>query len=535
MRSLLIGILLLTALSPVTAQEPPRELHEALVGEIRKLNPLFASANPVDRDITALIYEGLTTVNEFGEIVPDLAQDWTVSRDGLTYVVRLRQDVLWQDGLPFTSADVAYTFRTIRSTEFPGDPELSAFWRTVEINVLDEFTLRFRLVQPLASFPEQLRQGIVPAHVLANAPIAELDQIQFNLSPIGTGPYQIENIFADGGRIIGVSLRVAPNYRLRPEGMDGYALDRIVFRTFPSLEEALEAYRNGVVNSIGHNPPSDQLNDLVTANLYTTLAPGVGVLIYNWEQDELAYFRDQRFRLAMAYGTDRATAVENAFSGRGIVADSPIMLGSWAYNPAAQYPALNIDEAQRLLESVSFEPFEPPASDDEEETPSAVEQRRDFTILVLDDPGIAGIAFEVASQWNALGFTVTLEMVDFPTLMTRLESGDFDTALVEYSLEPAADPDQFAFWHEGQDQNYGSMADRTISTILAQARRDPNNLHRKDFYDDFQTAFTSRAPALVMYYPLFTYVVDARIEGIQLDFMSTPSDRFRTIKDWRFS
>src|SRR5260370_34021614 len=85
-------------------------LHEALVGCIKKLNPLLAGYNQADLDITSLIFDGLTTTNEFGADVPDLAASITASNDGLVYAVKLRGDVLWQDGLPLTSADVIYTF-----------------------------------------------------------------------------------------------------------------------------------------------------------------------------------------------------------------------------------------------------------------------------------------------------------------------------------------------------------------------------------------------------------------------------------------
>ncbi|HLA45189.1 MAG TPA: hypothetical protein VJZ27_17210, partial [Aggregatilineales bacterium] len=95
----------------------------------------------------------------------------------------------------------------------------------------------------------------------------------------------------------------------------------------------------------------------------------------------------------------------------------------------------------------------------------------------------------------------------------------------------------FVFWHAGQyqiGQNYGGMDDSFIGNVLVQARQEPNGINRKQLYDEFQEAFTSRAPALVMYYPIFIYAMDIRLQGVQLDFISTPSDRFRTIKDWYF-
>lgn len=518
------------------------EIREAVIGEIRKLNPLFATNNPVDRDITSLIFEGLTSINEYGEVVPDLAETWIVSSDGLDYIFKLRQDVLWQDGIPFTAVDVAFTFRTVRSADFPGDAALRDFWRTVEIQVLDNYTVRFRLVQPLASFPEHLRLGIVPLHALEGAPIATLDRHPFNLSPIGTGAYQRESLYADNGQIRGISLRVSPNYRLRPEGQDGYAIDRITFLTYATPEDAIAAYQQGDVNTIGNLPPQyvDNLRTLGNITVQTSIAPAVGALIYNWNDDSLAYFRDQRLRLAFVQAIDRYGIIAAGIANRVIPTDSPILANSWAFNPEAVYPPYNMDEARRLLELVSFEPptVEATPAPEVEVTAEATEPvqiRRNFKIMVIDDPGIAGIAFEIATQWSSLGFTVELDMVDYPTLLTRLDEGQFDVALVEFNLSPQADPDQFSLWHESQvenGQNYGGMKINRISYLLAQARRDHNGLHRKQYYADFQRTFTASAPAIILYNPLFIYATDPRLQGIQLDFISTSSDRFRTIKDW---
>jgi peptide/nickel transport system substrate-binding protein len=516
------------------------------VGQIRKLNPLFSGTNPVDRDITSLIYEGLTTINQYGEVVPDLASGWVVGADGLDYIFALRKDVLWQDGIPFTSADVAYTFRTIRDSDFPGDPALRDFWRTVEIRVIDDYTIRFRLVQPLASFPEKLRQGIVPLHALDGAPIETLDQHPFNLSPIGTGAYQIESLFSEDGQISGISLRVAPNYRLRPEGGMGYAIDRIVFRTYPSHQAVVEAYQRGEINSLGSLPIAQirEYRDILNQGLasHTAIAPGVGVILYNWRRDDLAYLRDQRMRIALGRAVDRHQAVTKTMAGRAIPADSPILPTSWAYNPTALYPEPNLDEARRLLEQVSFEPYQPEATESADATPEtpppAVEQRRNLSLLVLDDPNLSALAQAVADGWEQLGLTVDVAAVDYASLVERLQSGDFDAALVEFSFEPDADPDQFTLWHFNQYQlglNFGGLNDSYISNVLYEARINPSGLNRKQYYDDFQQAFTSRAPALVLYYPLFIYATDSRLQGIQLDFISTPADRFRTIQDWYFA
>lgn len=546
----------------------PGQLTEALVGRIGKLNPLYAEFNPVDRDITSLMFEGLTTVNAYGEVVPDLAERWEVSRDGLEYIVAIRRDVFWQDGIQFTSADVRYTIDVIRDPNFQGNPTLTEFWKTVEVAVIDDFTMRFRLVQPLASFPEQLRVGLLPAHVLQGYPVQDLDNHPFNLDPIGTGPYQLEGLYDlnEQGQINGISLRVAPTYRQRLEGQSGYAIDRIVFLTYETLDQAIAAYVRGEVNSIGQVETDKlaSLRGLPNLGIYTTPLPSVGVLIYNWEREGIRYMRDQRLRQAFAYGIDRTGAIQRTLGVNVIPANSPLIPGSWAYDPNAIYPPPNVDEARALIDTVSFEEVatpnaeatdadaglvEPTTEGSVEATPSeaATETatpeatstpdpiRKNFTILVLDNPALTALAQDLAGQWGALGFTVTVESVDRATFLQRLDAGDFDTAIVEFSFAPYADPDPYTFWHVGQaedGQNYGGMRDLRLSELLENARRETIGLNRVGLYKEFQRLFAERAPALVLYYPLYSYVADSRLENVQVGFITTPADRFRTLQNW---
>lgn len=547
--------------TPVPATTAPAVLVEGLVGQISKLNPVLAVNNPVDRDITSLIFEGLTTTNDYGEIIPDLAARWTVSADGLEYVFELREDVLWQDGLPFGAEDVVFTVDVMSDPLFPGPEALHTFWSTVEVDALTDHLVRFRLTQPLASFPDYAQIGLLPAHVLQGFPVDELPNHPFNLSPIGTGPYQLEALTASNGQIDGAQLRVAPVYRQRLEGRTGYTLDRIVFRTYADAASALEAYRQGEVNSLGNVPSEVMMTavDLPGLSLYTAIQPGVGVVIYNWQRNSVGFVRNPRARIALAEAVNRHALVETHLAGRAVPADSPLLPGSWAYVADLPWAAYDIELAKTTLanSNVTFEDDAPAATPAPESTPTSEDGAEDsepasetaavsalelperrLAILTVDDPALAALAEDIAAGWQQLGFEVSVEAVDEASLLARLDEGDFDAALVELNFEPNADPDPYVFWHQGQStngQNFGGMDDRRISEALEQARRDPVGVNRAVYYERFQTLFAERALALVLYHPLYTYAADTRLQGIQLGFLSTASDRFRHIQDWTFA
>jgi len=155
--------------------------------------------------------------------------------------------------------------------------------------------------------------------------------------------------------------------------------------------------------------------------------------------------------------------------------------------------------------------------------------------MTPDDPTLITLANEIAGQWNRLNLLVRVEAVDLTTYRARLESGEFDAAMVEYSFAGGADPDLYAFWHQGQypdGLNYGSTDDRRLSEILERARREPYGVNRAQEYAEFQRVFADRAIAIPLYYPLYTYGMSRQIDGVQLGFLSVPSDRFITIGDW---
>ncbi len=93
---------------------------------------------------------------------PDLASSWTVSPDGLTYLFHLRRDVRWSDGEPFAADDVLFTLGLMQDPDFPGVPDLSALWRTVTVEKVDAYTVRFHLSEPFPSFADYTTIGILP-------------------------------------------------------------------------------------------------------------------------------------------------------------------------------------------------------------------------------------------------------------------------------------------------------------------------------------------------------------------------------------
>jgi len=192
----------------------------------------------------------------------------------------------------------------------------------------------------------------LPYHALQGTTAAQIANHPFNLTPIGTGAYQLEALRGEAGRIQIVDLRVAPVYRQRPEGQTGYTVDRISFALFDTFDGAVQALMSSAVDGYAARDRTERAALVGLPNNFTTytkIEPTVGMLIFNWSQDDLPAFRDIRVRQALEIGLNRTSIIERHLSNQALLANSPLLEGSWAYAPDLAWPPFNAAQARDLI------------------------------------------------------------------------------------------------------------------------------------------------------------------------------------------
>ncbi len=492
---------------------------EAIAGTPQFINPLLAQYNQADQDLGALIFNGLTRLNGSGVLEPDLARSWEVSDDGLVYVFRLQRGLRWQDGAPVTADDVLFTIGLMQDPEFPGAPYLNQLWTTVTAEKLDETTIRFILPEPFPAFAEFTTIGILPEHLLAGLAGRDLLNHPFNLQPIGTGPFMLDAVNAQMARLSANPYYNGPKPRLA----------NLEFKFYPTYQAAINAYRNGEVQGIGHVPPEamTQVQQLDSLNLYTARLSGYTIIYLNLQAAETAPFlQDAAVRRALLQGLNREALINEALNGQGLVATGPILPWSWAFNPEQPQPGFDAGQAATLLTESGWVDSDNDGVRDKEGVPLA------FNLLSSDAPAQVNMAEAVAGQWQRLGISTTVEIVG-AGLGERLASHNFQAALAEVLI--SGDPDPYPFWHQTQiegGQNYAGWDNQEASKLLEAARTITDTGQRSDYYYEFQRIFAEEVPALILNYPVYTYGVSNNIFGVQTEPMINPSDRFKTVPNW---
>ena len=499
---------------------------EGIAGYPRHLNPLLSGRNEVDRDIDALVFSGLTRFNERGEVVADLARGWDVTIDGLSYTFYLRSNAYWHDGIPLTADDVVFTIDLLQDPDFPGPAELGgSVWRGVGVEKVDRRTVRFTLPEPYAPFLDYTTVSILPAHLMRGIPAARLPAAQFNLSPVGSGPFQVEEIEVEEGVISTMVLERAPRY-YRP---DPY-LDRIQLRFYSSDQTVLDAYEAGEVEGVARITASDlpRARALPSLNLFSAHLAEYGLVFLNLASPDLPFFQEPEVRQALLYALDRQQIVDEALQGQAVVAHSPVIPGTWAYKEDIPHYEYAPERANGLLNNAEWVQR---AADNGLRSKDG--RLLSFTLLTSSEPERMQTAEMLAEQWAAIGITVTVETASPLEVRQALERRDFEAILVHLSVP--GDPDPYPFWHQtqiGSGQNYGGFEHRRMSEVIEQARVIVNPQRRKELYYDFQEVFAQEVPALLLYVPVYTYGIDERIHDPQIGPLIHPSDRFKTIAEW---
>ncbi len=229
----------------------------------------------VYQQIQRIIANGLTKLAYPGfEVEPDLAESWQVSEDALVYNFTLRSGVKWQDGQPFTAADVKYTFDVVSDPEWPG--ALDSYFSYISgakehkageateatgVTVIDDTHVQFTLTQPDTLFLVSAlsRQRILPKHILEQLAPADIEKSDFARKPVYTGAYAVEE-WRPGESI---------TFRAFPDYFGGKAgIDTLIARFIPDPATAIAELQTGALQIGVVNP--DQFPSFQSDSSFTT-------------------------------------------------------------------------------------------------------------------------------------------------------------------------------------------------------------------------------------------------------------------------
>ncbi len=520
------------------------ELHEGEIGLPHTINPVLAITD-VDRDISSLVYSGLMKYVD-NVLVPDLAKSYTISKDGLTYDFILKDNIQFHDGSPLTSDDIVFTIQKIQDPALKSPRRID--WLNITATSVSPTAIRFVLKQPYSPFLTNTTIGIIPKNIWKNINNEQFIFNKYNINPIGSGPFKIDNIIRD-------ATGIPTTYKLSAwsKYYDRRAyLNNITFHFFDDSEKALTALNNKTIDSIA-SISSNQAKNLVDAGdksykILSTPLPRIFGIFLN--QNQSPVLADKTVRKALDLSIDRESIVATVLNNYGISIDSPLTFATSINKPiindssmststvVAIDPAIieeNIKSAQTLLEKSGWKKNSTSGVYEQRNSKNVVTQTLAFDIYTADIPDLKKATEMVKDSWDKLGAQVNIKVFESSDLYQNvIRTRKYDALLFGELI--GKDHDFYAFWHSSQRNapglNITMYTNSRVDKLLEDIRGTNDEEVRTAKYRELSQLIQSDTPVIFLYSPDFIYVTSSQIHGIKLNSVTTPSDRFSSVADW---
>lgn len=508
-------------------------LSEGILGTPRFINPVLALSD-ADKDVTSLVYSGLTRKYQNGEMIPDLAENYTISKDGLSYTFILKDKIYFHDGAPVTADDVIFTINEIKDP-LTKSPRKSN-WDGITVQKIDEKTIQFNLKQPYESFLENVSVGILPEHIWKGSPI-ELNTA--NTDPIGSGPYQVSTVSKQSSGII-------DSYELKQYKkfiLGKPYIKKLTLKFYPNENDLISAIKSGSVDQISGVTPENA--DILKESGYTlqsSILPRVFGLFFNQNQAQI--FTDKHIIEAMNEAIDKDRIVSEVLKNYGVTINDPIPPNMIAYQKLNNEVNLsreeNVKKAMAILNKDGWVKGDDgflhkttKATKNKKTTTSTTDL--EFIISTGNAPELTKTANIIKENLAEIGMKVEVQTFEIGNLnQSVIRPRKYDALLFGQIINHESD--LFAFWHSSQrldpGLNVAMYTNAKVDKILEDALVTVDEKNRIKKYAAFENEINHDMPAVFLYSPSFIYAVSKNLDGLNIDHITTPEDRFLNIYEW---
>ncbi len=488
MRIAAVCTLALALLAPLSAAQGQAPAHGgtfvfAIGSDPESLNPAITTGvEALSTDCK--MFNGLTYRDRAGKSHPELATDWFIPPDGMKYTFKLRRDVRWHDGQPFTSADVKYTFDNVLAKFHPRAKV--AFANVASVETPDAYTVIVKMKKPYGPFLEQMTcqdGAILPRHIYEGTDVLRNPHNSDN--PIGTGPFKFSS-YARGDRVVMVR---NPDYFRK--GLPYF--DTVIAKVVPDASSRVQGLDTGEIDYVqSFFLPKEQVGALRTNRKiqlkYDTDVPGNYLLFLN---DTKPPLNDARVRVALLRAINRRQILDQGYFGIGYVSKSAFHQKLWAYDPQ--------------VDLTKMYPYDPKAANEELDKLGLTRKAGTrFTFRLVYNVAQAGFpatAQIIRDNLQAIGVAVTLQPFERNVLNdVEFTKHDFEGAIEAYTTggDPAigiardyiTTPPGIPF------SNPTGYANPKVDELFREGALTVRTVERKKYYDELQVLLSRELPLI---------------------------------------
>lgn len=430
--------------------------------------------------VYTLIYDNVVNLNSDGDVVPDLATDWTRESD-TQFVFDLEEDVTFHNGEEFTAENVKYTYEWILNND---NPRKNLVASIEDVVVENDTTVRFDLNEPYAPLLYKIHAIMWP---LSEAAFEEHGD-DYNQNPVGTGPFELTS-WSSGDKAV---LEAYDDYWKD----DQPNIDRIEFRILPEDSSKVSQLETGSIDLLDRMPPqfTGRIESSGNASVITTPGVSSGRIDFNTDVEPLD---DRRVRRAIAWALDKQQITETVLQGYGNPAKSILPDSFPQYNDSISdfnHPNGDPSQAEQLLADAGH-------SDLSLEIKTSTSSRHERTATL------------VQSMLDNVGISTEIQTLEGNAFFSQETSGDYEVAVSNWTW--FGDPDTLLYLYHTDGLNVWNISNEELDNLLDEQRRAVDPEERQQLIDEIQQIVYEEAYSVYTYYPQRIQGISNRIEGYE--------------------
>ena len=461
-------------------------LTEGIIGSPRFVNPILAYSS-TDNDLVSIIYSGLMRKNNDGTLSPDLAEEYNISKDGLTYTFTLKNKIYFQDGKQILIDDVIFTINKIKDPTIKSPKKIN--WDGVSVEKIDDKTVKFTLKQPYASFLENTTIGILPEHLWASKTNTPMELNDLNTNPVGSGPYQLKKVSRESSGLINSYSLTAFNKFILGKPY----VKTIIFNFYPNEQELISALTSGKVQQISSiTPENAEILKEKNYQIESSVLPRVFGLFFNQNQNQV--FTNKNVVQAMDLAIDKDKIVRDVLGGYGVAINDPIPPNMIAYQKLDEKDSSTRDKSLATAREILTKDGWKIGTDGYLEKTTTTKKKKtttklEFSISTGNTPELAKTALLIKEDLTLLGMKVDVKTFETGNLnQAVIRPRKYDALLFGQIINHESD--LFAFWHSSQRNdpglNISMYTNAKVDKILEDASTMTDEMSRIKKYAQFE-------------------------------------------------
>lgn len=511
------------------------------LGDPDKLN-IIVQTSAEAQEISSYIYENLNTQDPITyDMIPSIAELPQISEDHLTFIYKLKKEVIWSDGTPLTGEDVIFTMKAIKNP-FVDDAPIRSYYeyvKKIELYNNDPNTIKVTMNKPnwKALYDVGLTP-IMPKHVLDPQGLMEkvsweemLDNKTAAKNPniqkfadfinseevsrepkyvIGTGPYVLE------GWKTGQAVTIKKNTNYWDKKNTPAYPEKIIFKTIQDNSASVVAAKNKEIDAMFVIAPIDFYKNLENSDQFylkkaKPTEPGYTYIAWN-EVNPL--FKDPKVRMALSYLVDRKSMIDKILYGDAIPIQSPVYVYNKKYlNTELPEIPYNPEKAKQLLSEAGWKMNDKGIL---EKTIDGKNIEFKFTFLNLNNPVRKQVLLVVIDALKKVGIAAELQELEATVFFNKQKKHEFDACYGGWAGTITPE-DPYQIWHssqvQGEGSNFISFINAESDRIIEDYRNEFDETKRIEICKNWQKLIYDQQPYTFLWTPNSRYIYDYRFKN----------------------